>query len=60
MPLTAQQKALQITSTDSFTIAHPDKVKSEVYSERIEKNRALLEKTMPEIRERSSGYSLYP
>ena len=60
MPPTTQQKALQITSTDSFAIAHPNKVKSEVYLERIEKNRVLLEKTMPEIRERSLGYSLYP
>jgi hypothetical protein len=60
MPPTTQQKALQITSTDSFAIAHPDEVKSEAYSERIEKNRALLEKTMPEMRERSLGYSLYP
>ena len=59
MPPSTQQKALPITSTDSFAIAHPDEVKSEAYLERIEKNRALLEKTMPEMRERSLGYSLY-
>ncbi len=60
MPPATQQKTLQITSTDSFTIAHPDEVKSEVYLERMEKNRALLEKMMPEMRGRSLSYSLYP
>lgn len=60
MPPATQQKALQITSTDSFAIAHPDELKSEVYLERIEKNRALLEKMMPEMRERSLSYTLYP
>ena len=60
MPPAAQHKNLQITSTDSFIIAHPDEVKSEVYLERIETNRALLAKMMPEMGERSLSYSLCP
>lgn len=60
MPPSPQHKSLQITNTDSFGISHPDEIKSEVYLKRIDKNRALLEKMMPEMRERSLNYSLYP
>lgn len=59
MPPT-QHKNLQITNTDFFAIAHPDEVESEVHLERIESNRALLKKMLPEMRDRSLSYSLYP
>lgn len=58
MPPTAQQKALQINSTDTFPITHPDKPM--VSTERIKTNRALLEKMMPEMKGRPLDYSLCP
>lgn len=60
MPSAAQQRTLQITSTDSIAIAHPDELKSKVYTERIKTNRALLEKMMPEMKGRSLNYSVCP
>ena len=60
MPPAAQHKNLQITSTDSFAIAHPDEAKSKVYLKRIDRNRTLLEKMMPEMRDRPLNYFIYP
>lgn len=60
MPPAAQQKALRITSTRTFTITHPDELKSMPTTERIKSNRALLEKMMPEMKGRPLNYSLLP
>jgi hypothetical protein len=60
MPPTAQQKTLQINSTDTFPINHPDELKSMDFTERIKTNRGLLEKMMPEMKGRSLDYLLYP
>jgi hypothetical protein len=62
MPPTAQQRSMEITSTDSFEISHPDDLNSKLYNG--ETNRALLEKLMPEMKEKIKGnaltYTLYP
>lgn len=60
MPPATQQKALRITSTGTFTITHPDELKSMASTERIKTNRAVLEKMMPEMKGRPLNYSLCP
>jgi hypothetical protein len=60
MPPAAQQETLQTTSTDTFTITHPDELESMVSIDRIKTNRAVLEKAMPEMKGRSLNYSLCP
>ena len=59
MPPT-EQKTLQINSTDTFPINHPDELKSMDFTERIKTNCGLLEKMMPEMKGRPLDYSLYP
>lgn len=60
MPPAAEQRALQVTSTDTFTITHPDELKSMVSTEKIKTNRAVLEKVMPEMKGRPLEYLLCP
>jgi hypothetical protein len=60
MPPTTQQKTLQINSTDTFPITHPNDLKSMDFTERIKTNRGLLEKIIPEIKGRPLDYLLYP
>jgi len=56
MTPTAEQKNLQINSTDTFPITHPDELKSMDFTERIKTNRGLLEKMMLEMKGRPSDY----
>jgi hypothetical protein len=60
MPPIAQPRALQINSTDTFPINHPDELESMDFTEKIKINRGLLEKMMPEMEGRELHYSLYP
>ncbi len=60
MPPAAQQKTLRITSTGTFTITYPNELKSMGSTKRIKTNRAVLEKIMPEIKERPLNYLLCP
>jgi hypothetical protein len=60
MPPTAQQKTLQITSTNTFPITHPNELKSIDFTKRVKTNRGLLKKLMPEIKGRPLDYSAYP
>lgn len=60
MPPTPHHKSMEITSTSSFEISHPDELDSKLYNG--ETNRALLEKMMPEMKEKMKelSYTLYP
>ncbi|KAF1962895.1 FAD dependent oxidoreductase [Byssothecium circinans] len=60
MPSAIQQRTLQITSTDSVAMAHPDELKSKASTERIKRNRELLDKMMPEMKGRPLNYSICP
>ena len=60
MPPAAHHKTLRITSTDTFPITRPDELKSLISTERIIKNRAVLEKMMPKMKGRPLNYSLFP
>lgn len=50
MPPTNAERALKITSTETFRITHPSELRSIASSDKIKRNLSVLQKMIPEMK----------